>query len=303
MAMIKKTGLFLLLGALFCGSAAAQIQIDKSRPARPRGEVGIENLFGSVEVIGWDQEKVSVTGSLAAGTEIDLRGEEGEVWIDLDVPESWLYESDDDTEYRSGLIVHVPFGSSVSVETINAIVTVRDVSGSIEVETVNGNVAITGDFPAVEVESMTGSIEIRAGSAEMDVETLSGSVVLHGARGRVSVGTVSGPIALQGNDFQEVRIETTSGSVTFDGGFRTPGEMEIESHDGDVEIILPRSIKAEFECITFGGQITSDYPGRPRRETRFDPHTELRFSTSLESELDISIETFSGDITLRARPE
>lgn len=302
--MMKKTGLFLLLSVLFCGSAAAQIQIDKSRPARPRGEVGIENLFGSVEVIGWDQERVSVTGSLAAGTEeIDFRGEEGEVWIDVDVPESWLYESDDDAEYRTDLIVHVPLGSSVGVETLNATVTIRDVSGAIEVETVNGDVIITGDFPAVEVESMTGSVEIRARSAEMEVETLSGSVSLYGARGQVAVGTVSGPIAVQGNDFEEVRLETTSGTITFDGSFGGLGELDIESHDGAVEVILPRSIKAAFECETFGGQITSDYPGRPRKDTRFDPRTELRFSTSLESEVEISIETFSGDITLRARSE
>ena len=58
----------LLLAAVH-GGASAQVEIDKQQPAKPRGEVYVENQFGSVEITGWDRDVVRVTGTLAAGAE------------------------------------------------------------------------------------------------------------------------------------------------------------------------------------------------------------------------------------------
>ena len=290
----------LIILALSCTPVAAQIQIDKSRPASPAGKIGIENLFGSVEVIGWDQNEVAVTGRLAVGAEgLDFDGDEQGVYIEAEVPDVWLYETDDDTDYRSELTIRVPRGSSVYIETLNATVIVRDISGAVEVETVNGDVQLDGSFPTVEVESMTGSVEVRAEDAEMEIESISGTVSLHGVRGDVAVSTVSGAITIEGTELREIEIETTSGDVIFNGSFAREGGFDLESHSGNVELILQAGVQAQFECTTFSGQITSDLGGRPRRESRFDPHTELRFSTSLDTEFEVCIETFSGNIQLR----
>ena len=298
-----KIRLALLILLLGCGVAAAQVQVDEVRPAPPGGQIEVENLFGTIEVVAWDRDEIHVTGRLAAGSEgleFEIDEEGGETEISVEAPDHWFHESDDDSEYRSDLVVHVPRGSSVSIETINATVKVDGVSGAIEVETINGNVTIAGDPSTVEIESMTGDIDVRAQTAQMDIESVSGSVLLFGATASVEVECVSGEVVIQGTALAEVSVETVSASVTLDVSVTEQGEIDIETHSGDVELLLPSEIQATFSVSTFNGTIENEVGPKPRKTSRFEPYTELRFSTGPE-DFEVQVETFSGNIGLRLR--
>ena len=98
---MKKLSIALVLAALALTPALAQVKIDKSVTATADGEVGIENPFGPVTVIGWDRNEVRVTGTMAAGAdgiEVDSEepdeGNRGEVRVSVEVPDSWFYEAD-----------------------------------------------------------------------------------------------------------------------------------------------------------------------------------------------------------------
>jgi len=282
---------------------AAQIRVDQQRPAEPAGRVCVENLFGSIEIVGWDRNEVAVRGTLAAGVEdFDVDADEEGIDVDVDVPDAWLYASDDDTDYRSTLTVQVPRGSSVCAESLNASVSVRDVGGAIEVETVNGRVAIAGDPRSVEVETMTGDVEVRARSAAVAIESLSGAVDVEGARGRVEIETVSGPVRVVGGEIVELGVETTSGDVALDVDPAARGEIDVSTHSGAVTLTLPRAVRARFELVTFSGTIESDLGPAPSRRGAFLPETRLRFSTGTE-DFEVSVETFEAPIALRARGE
>jgi DUF4097 and DUF4098 domain-containing protein YvlB len=297
----KNLNVLMVVLLLACGASAAQVQVDQSRPASPGGEVYIESLFGSIEIIGWDRDEVQITGRLAAGAEgLEFDADEEEVSIEVAAPDHWLHGSEDDAEYRSDLVISVPRGSHVSVETLNAPITIDGVSGAIEIESVNGSVKISGDPEVVEIEAMTGNVEVRAQAAEMDVEALSGAVQLYGVTGSVSVEAVSGTVIIQGQEIEEISIESVSGDVSFDGGFAAEGEFEVETHSGNIELIVPGDVKARFEFETFNGKIENEIGPAPHKEDRFSPYTELRFSTG-SGEFDVSVETFSGNITLRTR--
>ena len=291
----------LLLAAVH-GGASAQVEIDKQQPAKPRGEVYVENQFGSVEITGWDRDVVRVTGTLAAGAEgieLDSDDESG-VSIDVSVPEAWFYASDSDEEFRTTLIVQVPQGSSVYIETLNATVTVRGVRGHVEIETVNGPVTLEGDPASVEVSSMTGTVQVRARAAEMAVESISGAVELAGAVRRARVETTSGAIDVRGESFEEVEVKTVTGNVSLDGSVGAEGGVEIETHSGKVELRLPSTVRARFECETFSGKIDNAFGPQPLPEKRFHPQKELRFSTGPD-DFTIQVRTFSGDIVLGKR--
>jgi hypothetical protein len=260
-------------------------------------------MFGTIEVVAWDRNEIHVTGRLAAGSEgleFEVDEEDGETEISVEAPDHWFHESDDDSEYRSDLVVHVPRGSSISIETINATVTVDGVSGAIEIETINGNVTISGDPSTVEIESMTGDIDVRAQAAQMDIEAASGSVLLFGATGIVEVESVTGEVVVQGTALAEVSVETVSGPVTLDVSVIEQGEIDIETHSGDVELLLPSDVQATFSISTFNGTIENEVGPEPRKTSRFEPYTELRFSTGPE-DFEVQVETFSGNIGLRLR--
>ncbi len=295
-----RRGLPILVLLAMAVPAAAQVQIEKSRPAPAAGRVGIENSFGTVKVIGWDKNEVTVTGRLAPGAEqLDLSGDKESVWIDVDTPESWLYDSDDDTEYRTQLEIRVPLKSTLDVETLNASVTIENVSGEIDVTTVNGSITISGSPATVEVETMTGAVTVGAQSAEMAVSTVSGKVTLKGATRRVGVETVSGAVEVQGHSLDEAEIETTAGDVRFEGTLGREGSFSIETFSGNVELVLALETAARFHLVTFNGQILNDRGPKPRRDGRFNPYQEARFTTGL-NDYEVSVNTYSGNIKLRA---
>ena len=280
---------------------SAQVEIDKQQPAPARGEVHIENQFGAIEVTGWEREVVRVTGRLAAGAEgIDVDSDDDGVNIDVGIPEAWLYASDSDTEYRSQIVVQVPQGSSVYVETLNATIVVRGIRGHVELESVNGPVTVEGDPKSVEVDAMTGAVTVRARAATMEVESISGPIDLAGVHKSVRATTVSGSMRVAGQALEEVELEATTGDVSFDGSFAAEGSLELRTHSGNVELILPPDVKARFECETFSGSIENAFGAKPAREGRFNPFQQLRFSTGLD-EFTVQVRTYSGNIALRKR--
>jgi DUF4097 and DUF4098 domain-containing protein YvlB len=289
----------LLVLALTCGVASAQIQIDKRRPAPATGEIYVDNSFGSVRVTGGDGGEIVVVGTLAAGAEgLEFDSDEEGAWVQVDVPDSWFYDSDDDTDYQSHLEVQVPRGSSVYVETVNASIAVSGVDGTVQIETVNGPMDVTGNPETVEVETMTGSVEVSAEAAEMHVESISGPVTLRGAASCLRVKTVSGTIDVSGHHLEDVELETTAGDVRLAASFTEEGDAEVETFSGNVELILGAEAKARFNLITFSGQIDSEIGPRPTRDGRFNPYQELTFSTGL-NDFDVSVETYSGSIVVR----
>jgi len=279
----------------------AQVQIDRRRPAPAKGEVSIDNSFGTVTVHGWEQHEVLVQGTLAAGAEdFSFDSDKEGTSISVDVPEEWLQASGEDPAFRSALAVFVPAGSRVEVRSVNAAVEVEAVTGRVEVTTVNGGVRVAGPASAVEVETMTGAIEVHALAAPMDIHSISGSVLIEGATGEVRVETVSGTVHVNGSGLTSLEVQTTTGEVEFRGALARRGSLEIETFSSPVKLVLPRTTPAVFDLKTFSGNIKSEFcAGTPVLRKHFEPFRELHCSTGPD-DFEIRITTHDADITLAA---
>ena len=282
--------------------AEAQVEIDRRRPAPARGEVHIDNDFGSVVVHGWDKAEVLVQGTVAAGAEgFDFDGDKEGISISVSVPDAWFQAPGEDPAFRTTLDVFVPSGSSLSIGTVNATVAVDAVAGEIEVQTVNGAVRLAGVRSAVEVETMTGTIDVQATGVPMDLTSISGAVTVEGARGEVEIETVSGKVVAAGESVSSVRIQTTTGPVEFRGSLAQQGQIEIETFSSPVRVKLPKAARSVFDIQTFGGKIQSQFcSGTPVTRNRFEPFQELHCSTGPE-EFEIRIRTHDADIVLEAQ--
>jgi hypothetical protein len=291
-----------VLALALAGEGAAQVQLERRKPAPPKGELSVENPFGSIVVRGWEKPEVLVRGTLAAGAqELSFDGDKDDTWIGVDVPESWFHAPGEDAAFRSTLEIHAPMGSKVSIETVNAEVTVEGFSGRIAVATINGGVRIAAGASAVEVESMTGSIAVEARVAAMELRTVSGAVTAKGAAGEVRIETVSGTVDLEGAGFSALQIQTVTGKVTVAGTLAQKGGVEIETFSGPVELRLPKNARSVFELQTFGGAIKSDFcAGTPVTRERFEPFRQLRCSTGPD-DFEIQVKTHDGDVVLTAQ--
>ncbi len=295
--MPTKTVLSLALAAalgLAPRAAAAQQKVEARRSAAADARVEIENPAGSIRVIGWDRGEVMVTGDLGAGaTGLDFTGSGSRVRVGVDTERN-------PHGVVSSLEVHVPARARLQIESFAGSITVSDVSGTVSAETVNGSISVTGQAHEIAAESVNGAVEVSGKSTHTKAESVNGSVTVRGASGDLEASTVNGRLDVAGGSFERARLETVSGSLSFDGGLSSGANLEAETVSGPVTLVLPASVAADFSISTFSGSIDNALGPAATRRSAHSPEKELEFSTG-GGGASVSVHTLSGSITLRKR--
>ena len=292
---MKKIALVVVVAVLAASLAIAQQNVNERRAADPAGVVEIENVAGSVRVIGWERAEVEVTGTLGRGTErLEFSGGPGRTLVKVVLPKN---AKDVD---GSDLTVKVPAGSRLEVDTVSADITTEQVAGVLDLETVSGTVRAVGKPSEVKVQSVSGDVEVPAVDGPVRAQTVSGRVTLLGARGSVEVSSVSGPIKVVGADVESGELHTVSGTITFEGELAGAGRLEVETVSGEVELSLPASVAAEFRVTSFSGNITNELGPAARRSSEHGPGWELEFSNG-GGGARVEVQSMSGRVTLRKK--
>ena len=281
---MKQGSLIALAAGLLSMPALADEQVNKTIDASPNGYVEIYNTSGTVEVTGWKQNKVEVTGTL---------GDCDEVLIRVEVPNRHWGDIDAD------LYIKVPENSRLEVSAVSADIDVDAVRGEQSLESVSGDIESTGVVNDVEAASVSGDIEIEGDDAKGDFEaaTVSGDVYLTGVSGSVEAESVSGDVDVAGGRFDDVYFESVNGDQTFAAALIDGGEMSMESVNGSIEIDFTEPVSAEIDIETFNGSIRNCFGPKPERTSKYSPGLALRF-TEGDGDSRIEIETLNGSVNI-----
>jgi len=291
---MKRAALVLATVLAAPAGLAAQTTVDQKRAASPDGAVSIENMSGSVKVVGWDRAEVQVKGTVGDGGELSFSGGGGRIHVEV--------ESDyNPMGVKSDLEVFVPSGSSVEVEGFQATISVTGVTGSVTAETVNGSITQSGAARLVELQSVNGDVEVAKAAGRINAEAVNGTVTIRDASGDLEASSVHGKLSVTGGSFDRVEVESVAGAVRIDTALAARATVTIETVSGPVELVLPASLGAEFEVSSFSGRITNELGPEAEKSSKWTPETELRFKTG-SGGARISIETLSGSIGIRKRP-
>ena len=292
---MRKIGFVLMALAAAAMPALAQQRVDEKRPASKDGTVEIRNVAGSVKVTGWDREEVSVTGTLGKGTErLEFSGSGKRTLVKVVLPQTSHHVDGSDLEIK------VPTASTLDVETVSADITAEKVSGALKLETVSGSVTAGGDPAKFDARSVSGDVEITAASAPGRAKSVSGDVTLKGVAGAVEAGSVSGKVLVTGGEVSGVELETTSGDIRFAAGLAKNARLDAKTVSGEVELILPADVAADFDVTTFSGDIINELGPPARRTSEYGPGKELSFSTG-GGGARVEAKSFSGSVYLRKR--
>jgi DUF4097 and DUF4098 domain-containing protein YvlB len=273
---------------------AAQTTVDQKRPAATDGAVSIENMAGSVKVVGWDRAEVQVKGTVGDGGELsfEVSGKRTHIEIEADYNPMGV---------KSDLEVYVPAGSSVDVEGFQATISVSGVTGAVKAETVNGSITQTGAARSVELQSVNGDIEVTKASGRIQAEAVNGGVSVRDGSGDLEASTVNGKLLVTGGSYERAQMESVSGAVRFDAALSARASLSIETVSAPVELLLPAAVSAEFEVSSFSGRITNELGPAAEKRGKWTPQSELHFTTG-SGGARIRIETLSGVIGIRKRP-
>jgi DUF4097 and DUF4098 domain-containing protein YvlB len=159
--------------------------------------------------------------------------------------------------------VAAPPGTRLTINSVSGSIRVSDIKGDVAANSVSGTVRIANGARIAAAKSVSGDVEIVDTQTDgaIDVQSVSGGVTLRKvAARRIDIGSVSGSVAIQDVQSDRVEAHSVSGGVEFGGTLAKGGRYELNSHSGDVRVILAGTIGFELEASSFSGNIHSDLP-------------------------------------------
>ena len=275
---------------LATGVAARPIDETVTLPAD--GTVRVSNVAGSVKVTGGSGTQVHITGTAdekVKDVSIETKGDEVKIEVELE----------DHIRGHGGeaaLLIQMPSGARLEVETVSASIDVDGLKGELELTSVSGGIDVRGDAKSAELESVSGSIDVDGAVGRVETSSVSGATTLRGIHGSIESETTSGSIDITASEAEHVECTSVSGSLRFTGKPKKDAELTFENFSGSVELSLPADLDADVEVHSFSGSIDSEFGGKVERP-EFGPGSSLA-ETFGEGSARISVNTFSGGASI-----
>jgi len=283
---------FLTAGDLFAAeiTIAEEFEVEKGKKLDIEIESG-----GSLEIIGWNKEKISVV------VEIDGRHAE-DVIVDFDETSSGLeIHSYFDNRKNNRKVdidfeIKVPDKLDIRIDSNGGGVVIEGVEGDFKGKTMGGSIKLEKLKGIAHLETMGGSIYVSDSELDGRVKTMGGSVHIEGVVGDLEGSTMGGNVTYKdvsrgkGKEDDEVRISTMGGDIEVD---RAGKKVSVKTHGGDIDVMRSDIV----EATTMGGDI--DVAG----SKKVDVSTMGGDINVEEAPGGAKVKTMGGDITIGSAGE
>ncbi len=273
--------------------ARAQERLDRGLAIAPDAYVRVMAMAGDVRIVGWEEDSLSVRGTVDAGGEFYMGGAGRSAKLGVS-PARTASASPP----RSTLRVRVPRGATVWVKTESADVTVEGLSGGLDALSVTGRIEVRGELRQVYAESMGGDVVIEASAPTVRAKTAGGSVRFRGEAEDITATTVAGDVTVEAPPVERGRFESVTGDVRFRGSVRRGGSLSFHTHSGRVELAVPAGLDADFSVTTIEGEVLNDLGGADAGESTPGAPREVSFLRG-GGGASVTVQTYSGAVVLR----
>lgn len=285
----KNLLLLALLGGALPVAASAQDRVDTTVAIGRDGRVELGIVAGSIRVRASDRRDVRVIATIdrgrfefsASGSRVSLRT-----------------RSTSNRQGNASVELQVPQGTRVTAASVSGDITIHGTAAEVNATTVSGDITITDARDRIDAESVSGDIRLESVQGRIDVESVSGDVVVERVDGDVDAETVSGDVRVARSRLRSLRVESVSGTLSYQGNVDSNGSYRLNTHSGGITLTLPPNASARLELETFSGRISSDFavtlqPGRDVSRGR-----KMEFTIG-DGGARITAGAFSGSISIR----
>ncbi len=205
-----------------------------------KGALVIRTVSGSLQItnVGGQLSAQSVSGLIRA---TDLR-------------------EDAEVSATSGSVRVERVGGRLGARSVSGAVYVFDVAGDAEVGTTSDSITVEKVRGRVTASSISGRVLARQVQEGVRANTVNGSIEITGVKGGIVADTTSGTVTLRDVESEEVRVNSHSGSVRFQGKVSRTGRYVFNSFSGEVTVTLPADTEFNVLAKTFSGDIETDFP-------------------------------------------
>jgi hypothetical protein len=229
-----KTAALLLCSALLATVASAKVteKFAQTYPLDANGSVRLENVNGSVEIVAWDKNEVSLEAEKTARNQegldrmhLKIDSSPRRLAIKTEHEKKWKFWETMNAQVHYKLMV--PAGASLEkIDVVNSSIHITGLKGSVDLEAVNGGIEAEGLTGAGSFETVNGSVRVAyaampAGGG-ISLETVNGSCKLTlpaSAAFDLDADTVNGrvscdfPITLESSGKRELRGAVNGGGT------------------------------------------------------------------------------------------
>ena len=199
-----------------------------SYPLSPGGRLEVENQNGPIDITGWDQNAVDVSGAKYANSPERLRDLRVDVSTSSNLVTVRTIRAD--PHWGSGGVrytIRVPRRTELArIVSSNGPIHVASIDGAAHLRTSNGPVRGVG---------VSGPLEVETSNGPVSVTDLGGSASVH---------TSNGPIELTFDALREVNATTSNGPITLRLPLGSGGSIRAHTSNG--------AIQSDFEVTTRG---------------------------------------------------
>lgn len=311
--------LTMLLSSISVG-ALAQQKIEESLETSGSPNVEIEHVSGKAEIIVWEKNHVSISGTLGKNTEsYEFEKLDSGVRFEVDTKR---YRGDWKTDHDGGddLVIRLPAGSRLFYTAVNADVDISGITNSTEVDLVNGDITASGLSGRTKLETVNGDIDISNVAGELMIETVNGDVEgsqTKGTRGRfitvngdidmttdaaeLRLDSVNGDIDFVTRDIEQLDIVTVNGTVKGDISLNPNGDLNASSVGGKIILNFQNDVAARFELQGHaGGDIRNNLTAAAPSKAKYGPSKWLEFTTG-KGGARVEMSTVHGTLELNKR--
>lgn len=231
-------------------------EVDQSLAVEPGVQVFVDNMRGQVKVMGWDQSRASVSGSIdEEATDFIFEKRGNALIVEVKMPRNKRYYNDN----GSDLVLRIPYESMVDVSGISSDFTVRDIRQGTRVTTISGDIDANNLDQNVRLKTTSGDISGRRLNGDVELQSVSGDINdADGDQQRGSFQSTSGDVAVVTNA-TEVRAESISGDVNLTA--ERASDIHATSVSGDVSVRVELSDNGRLRGNTVSGDMAITFKG------------------------------------------
>lgn len=209
----------------------------------PNGRVSLESLNGSIEVEGWDQNKVEITGSKYASTKEML-----------DLLRIETHNAPDRVEVRAirPSASHGNVGAKFMVKVPKTATVDRLVSS-------NGHIAVTDVAAAPRVKTSNAAIDITSVRGPVILHTSNGHIHVEHAEAEVEAETSNGGIKIISDGNASIKASTSNSSVELDLSKAPKHDIRAHSSNGSITLHLPETSTGRIKADTSNNPVHCDF--------------------------------------------
>ncbi len=300
---------------LLSAQSLADTEIAKSLSSENVTNVSINNHSGFINVVGWNKDKISVTGTLDDDAEkliFEQKGAQVLINVEYSSMDNWSADGSKITVFMPTNIrmksssvssnIHLSnLHGGVEVITVSGDVLAKNITQNVELSSISGNINSNELTGKVALSAVSGDITDKNSTGRLEIKSVSGDVDIHSQAKEVFFNNVSGQSELNLAEVVELRIRTVSGDLQAKLNLNEKALLKASTVSGDLAFTFQKGVDADFSLkSSVGGDIENNITQVETEHDEYGPGAALNFQTANGSAL-VRVSTVSGNIEVSSK--